>query len=41
MKISIVGIVVGSFIFIVLFAFIICAMLVSEEMSNYEETKKK
>ena len=41
MKISIVGMIVGIFILIVLSAFIICAMVISEEMSNYEETKKK
>lgn len=41
MKISIVGMILGIFILIVLSAFIICAMIISEEMSNYEETKKK
>lgn len=41
MKISIIGIVVGFFVFVTLFAFIISAMVISEEISNYEETKKK
>ena len=40
MKISISMSIVGSFIFIVLFAFIISAMVISEEISNEEEKKQ-
>lgn len=41
MKISIIGMIIGIFVLIVLMAFIISAMVISEEISNYEETKKK
>lgn len=41
MKISITFAIVGTFIFIVIFAFIISALVISEEISNEEERKKK
>ena len=40
MKISLTMVIVGSFIFIVIFAFIISAMVISEEISNEEEKKQ-
>lgn len=40
MKISLTMAIVGGFLFIVLFAFIISAMVISEEISNEEEKKQ-
>lgn len=41
MKISITFAIVGTFIFIVVFAFIISAIVISEEISNEENKDKK
>ena len=41
MKISLAMLVIGFFVYTVIFVFIICAMLISEEISNEEERKKK
>ena len=40
MKISIIMCILGGFIFIVLLAFIISAMVISEELSNEEKEDK-
>lgn len=41
MKISITFAIVGCFVLIVIFAFIISAMVISEEISNEENKDKK